>query len=280
MSQTASTPGHITEDDMVRFEDDGAVCLRQVVREEWLERLRDGVEQALAAPGPHHHVQSEPKDPGLFFTEYYLTRRLDVFARFVRESLLPSLAAQLLRSHEVRFFFDGLFVKEAATEKRSQWHQDQPYYPVDGRQVAVFWLPLDPVDKQTCLQVVRGSHDWGKWFVPVLFRNDQPFMNDDPRYETVPDLESERAHYDFLSWDMQPGDCIAFHGLSLHGASGNQRPLRRRALSTTWLGDDTVFASRATKLEPHFANLDYPAGQSLRDESEFPLVWPRNVQPT
>jgi ectoine hydroxylase-related dioxygenase (phytanoyl-CoA dioxygenase family) len=275
LSSDATTEPNIANEQVLRFESDGAVCLRQVIPMDWIEQLREGTQQALAVPGPYHHIQSSKDDPGHFFTEYYLTRRLEIFARFVRESPLPGLAAQLLKSTNVRFFFDGLFVKEAATQKRSQWHQDQPYYPIDGKQIVVFWTPLDPVNKQTCLEVVRASHDWGKWFVPVLFRNNHGFENNDPRYEAVPDMQTTSANYDYLSWDMQPGDCIAFHGLSLHGAAGNPGLKSRRALSTTWLGDDAVFAPRASELEPHFANLDYAAGEPLHDESEFPLVWTR-----
>ena len=262
------------------FAQDGAACLRQVVSSDWIEQLREGVEQALRAPGPYHHRQSDLDDPGFFYTEYYLSRRLEVFRRFVTTSVLPALAAALLASREVRFFFDGLFVKEAGTAKKSQWHQDQPYYPIDGRQVMVIWLPLDEVEKDACLEVVRGSHLWNKWFVPVLFRNDHHFDNDEARYETVPDIDAHRDDHKLLSWHMQPGDCIVFHGLSLHGAPGNNSARRRRALSTTWLGDDTVFSPRASELEPHFASLSYPSGEPLSDEREFPLVWPREQPPT
>jgi hypothetical protein len=43
---------------------------------------------------------------------------------------------------------------------------------------------------------------------------------EDPRFEPLPDIEAERSRYKFLSWDTGPGDVIAFHGLTLHGAVG------------------------------------------------------------
>ena len=240
-----------------------------------MRTLRAGTEQALQAPGRYANVQSPADDPGFFFTEYYLTRRLDAFHRFVTESPGGEIASRLLGADEVRFFFDGLFVKEPGTRKPSQWHQDQPYYPVDGEQIMVLWTPLDPVTVQTSLEVIRGSHRWGKWYVPVLFRSDTRLELADERYEVMPDIDAERDRHEILSWDMQPGDCIAFHGLALHGARGNPLSNRRRALATTWLGDDTVFAPRAGELEAHFSGLSYPVGARLTDQREFPLAWPK-----
>ena len=234
--------------------------------------LSNVVEQALHSPGPYHHVQSHADDPGFFFTEYYLSRRNPELEDFVRKGPLSAIVGALLEAQRVRFFFDGLFVKEPGTTKASQWHQDQPYYPVDGSQVVVIWLPLDPVGRRECLQIIRGSHLSGKWYQPVLFRNDHELAIEDPRYEPLPDFDG-LPDQDFLAWDLSPGDCVAFHGMSLHGATGNPTTRRRRAFSTTWLGPDTHFCARRGELEPHFAGLSYAEGASLDDDSEFPLVW-------
>jgi ectoine hydroxylase-related dioxygenase (phytanoyl-CoA dioxygenase family) len=264
----------VTAHDIATFERDGAVCLRDVIAPPWLDHLRDGVEETLREPGPHHHVQTSETDAGLFFTEYYLSRRLSIFDRFVHESPLASLSAELLQCNEIRSFQRNFsaFVKEPGTEKISQWHQDQPYYPINGRQIVVFWLPLDPIEKPACLEVVRGSHRWGKWFAPVLFKNGRQLATGDDGFEPMPDASAIRAKNDIASWDMQPGDCIAFHPLALHGAQGSRN--RRRALATTWLGDDTVFASRPGELQSHVAGLVFPEGAPLQDSFEFPLVWP------
>ena len=131
----------VTDDDVSVFETDGAVCLRGIFSIDWIEQLREGTEQALARPGPYANVQSDPNDPGFFYTEYFLWRRLPDFHDFAIGSCAGEVASRLLRSNEVRYFYDGLFVKEPGTVKSSQWHQDQPYYPVDGKLV-VIWTVL------------------------------------------------------------------------------------------------------------------------------------------
>ena len=75
-----------------------------------------------------------------------------------------------------------------------------------------------------------------------------------------------------LSWSCQPGDCVVFHGLTLHGARGNSSTsLQRRVLSTRWLGDDTVLARRPwTVSPPILGGLNY--GDRMMSDT-FPLVW-------
>src|SRR5439155_1565224 len=38
----------------------------------------------------------------------------------------------LLATAQVRFYHDHVLVKEGGTRQRTPWHQDQPYYNVDG----------------------------------------------------------------------------------------------------------------------------------------------------
>lgn len=265
----------ISDDHIAAFHADGAVCLRGVFSADWIDRLREGTQQALSRHGPYASVQSEPSDPGFFYTEYFLWRRLSAFSEFALSSCTAEIASGLLGSEEIRFFYDGLFVKEPHTLKPSQWHQDQPYYPVDGNLV-VIWTPMDAVERDTSLRVVRGSHRWNRWFLPVLFKGDKNMNRTESRYEPLPDVDAEPARYEVLSWDVEPGDCIAFNGFALHGARGNRTGTRRRALSTTWLGSDAIYAPRPGELEPHFQYMTANTpGEPLVDNDLFPLVWPR-----
>ena len=88
----------------------------------------------------------------------------------------------------------------------------------------------------TCVEYVKGSHRWGRWFQPKFFKQGGVDLAvQDPRFEPLPDLDAERGQHEFLAWDMAPGDVIAFHALTLHGASGNlSTSRRRRAWATRW----------------------------------------------
>ena len=68
----------------------------------------------------------------------------------------------------------------------------------------------------TCVEYVKGSHRWGRWFQPKFFKQGGVDLQvQDSRFEPLPDLDAERGQHEFLAWDMEPGDVIAFHALTL-----------------------------------------------------------------
>ena len=177
-----------------------------------------------------------------------------------------------------REYIDGehVLVKEPGTDKITPWHHDQPYYCVDGRQVCSLWIPLDPVARETCPEFIAGSHDWGRWFLPRKFTGID-YDHDDARLEAMPDIEADRGAYDIRSWELEPGDAIAFHFMTVHGAPANRSARRRRGFAARWLGDDAIYARRGGEVSPPFPGLDdrLQPGDPL-DTEEFPLVYPRS----
>jgi hypothetical protein len=47
-------------------------------------------------------------------------------------------------SSAVNFFYDQLFVKEPGTTERTPWHQDQPYWALQGSQICSVWVRYEP----------------------------------------------------------------------------------------------------------------------------------------
>ncbi len=97
------------------------------------------------------------------------------------------------------------------------------------------------------------------------------------QYETVPEDEIESGKWEILSWGCEPGDVVAFQGLTLHGAPGNLTFTQRRILSTRWVGEDAVFASRPWEVSPPMrAGLN--PGQPVCSTQEFPTLWDNNIE--
>ncbi len=271
------TESKLTLQEIEAFSEQGAVCLRNVLSPETLEMLGQGVDKDIADPGPLHTRQQSDEDQGFFLTDFCLAQRLPELRQFVVNSPAAGIAAQLMGSGKINFFYDALWAKGKSTPKRTRWHQDQPYYPVNGEQFCVIWFPLDPVAKDSCLELVAGSHRWGRWFQPELTRAGQQLYEGTSAYERLPDMDAERDQHEILAWDMAPGDCIAFHGLTVHGAPGNSASDRaRRAVSTFWMGDDAVFASRPGTVRPLFEGHGLDVGDPM-DCDYFPRIWPQQV---
>ena len=56
----------------------------------------------------------------------------------------------------------------------------------------------------------------------------------------MPDISADRENYRILSWDVAPGDAIAFNFRTVHGAPANHTAERRAAIAFRWLGDDVA----------------------------------------
>ena len=81
------------------------------------------------------------------------------------------IAAALMGSANADFFYDQLFVKEPGTAHPTPWHQDQPYWPVKGWQIASVWVALDRIDRSNgAVEFIAGSHRWGVHYRPTAFR--------------------------------------------------------------------------------------------------------------
>lgn len=256
------------------FARDGVLHLPGVFAD-WVERLREGIERNMRAPGPYVREYQAEGSAGYFFGDYCNWARIPEYREFVLESPAAALAARLTGSTQVRFFHEHVLVKEPQTEARTPWHHDLPYYCVEGEQTVSFWTPLDPVPRAVCLQLVAGSHRWGRRFLPRKFIG-VDYQREGETFEPVPDIDGHRDDYDIVSFDMAPGDAIAFSFLTLHGAPGNASPAnRRRAFAHRWMGDDVRFALRGGEVSPPFPDVHQRLhdGDAL-DDPAFPLVWP------
>lgn len=275
----AQTAVRLTDDEVEAFWRDGAICLRGVFEASWIELLREATDRAIAEPGPLA-IDATAEQNKKFYIELGLWSRMPPFKAFVFESAAAAIARRLLRTERLNLFFDQLFVKEPGTAAKTPWHQDQPYWPVAGRQVLSLWVPLDPVTLATGgLEYVRGSHDWNAFYRPEKFGAGRPGHEEKLsrlQGERIPDLDAERSHHEFLSWDMQPGDVLVHQAMTIHGAPGNSSStVRRRAYSIRWTGDDAIWDPRPGILEtiPGPSTLPYPTviGGPL-DSEAFPPI--------
>lgn len=251
---------------------DGAVAVRGLFSVDEIELLREGIDSNIVSPSPRSIVASRPDDPGWFMEDFCNWQDNAAYRRFIEETALASAAARLMQSRQVRLFHDHMLVKEPGTAQRTAWHQDQPFYNVDGRQNVSFWIPADQVPEEWTLEFVAGSHT-GPWLMPRTFMTEEARWFPDGSLEEAPDIEADRDAHRILRWAIEPGDAVAFHMLTLHGAAGVRGTQRRRVFSVRLLGDDMVHAPRPWKTSPEFPDIDeeLPAGSPM-DHPLFPVL--------
>lgn len=258
----------IKQEQIDAFQSDGVVLIKGLF-DGFVDSIREGIEQNLSEPGVHAAENLVSGEHGRFFDDYCNWTRIRSFEHVIRESPAAAVAADLMKSQRVQIFHDHVLVKEPGTSKPTPWHQDSPYYFVDGKQTVSFWAPMDPVNDAT-LRCVAGSHRWDRPVLPTRWLANDDFYPNTHDYLPVPDPDAEGMQ--IREWTMQPGDAVAFSFQTLHGARGNNSATRRRAFSLRFVGDDARFVDRPGPTSPPFAGHGMHAGQRLR-EDWFPTVF-------
>ncbi|MGR3814937.1 MAG: phytanoyl-CoA dioxygenase family protein [Cognatishimia activa] len=260
----------LTQDHIDAFQRDGVVLIKGLFADH-VETLRAGIDRNIAEPGPYAAENLKEGEAGRFFDDYCNWTRIPEFEEVIRTSAAAEVAADLMGSSRVQVFHDHILVKEPGTSKPTPWHQDGPYYFVDGTQNVSFWSPVDPVTEAS-LRCVAGSHKWEKPVLPTRWLSEENFYPDEDAYMPVPDPDAEGM--EIREWAMEPGDAVAFNFAILHGARGNEAKARRRAFSLRMIGDDARYVERPGRTSPPFPGHDMVAGQVLR-EDWFPVIFER-----
>jgi len=196
------------------------------------------------------------------------------------EGPLPELVAQLTGSTKVNYYADQVFLKEPGSQIRTPFHQDQPYFLVDGP-VAVCWVPIDVVGLDNGpMGYVRGSHRWNKVFKPSDFVTDTGTFPEENGVEHG-DLEQmpaiSAAEHDLVYFEAEPGDVIVHHWATIHGAAGNvSTTATRRAASVRYAHGDSRYYQRTSSPEPFRFTTGLVSGDPLETSDRFPIVWPRD----
>lgn len=267
----AVTPNRsLTADEIRRYQEDGVVMIKGAIDPSWLRLIEAGVEQARDEMSMLGRFMSR-KTAG-YQMDIFLWKRIDELRDAIYYGPFAHWAQQLMGSREVRFFYDQMFVKEPGTDAPTPWHQDLSFWPIRGEQITSFWIPLDPVTRESSgLMYVRGSHRWPQRFKAIS--PDYVAAIIDEKMDDIPDINADPGKYELLDWQMEPGDILMFHPLTLHGSHGNRhRTRRRRALALRWTGDDVVYAPSSKRMPIHYRHSS-AVGGALRGAA-FPRILP------
>lgn len=268
-----ATPSRsFTAQELATYERDGVVCARGLLDQALVEHLREALEDAIETLSVLGKQALNQESRG-FHGDIFVWKLHDAFRDLALFSSLPALAQQVLGTDTVNFFYEQFFVKRAGSPVDTPWHQDIPFWPVTGSQIASFWITLDPVTRASSgLEFVRGSHHWKERFKAVTPGRDAYLMDTD--LPVAPNYAEHRGEYDVVGWDMEPGDVLLFGPVVCHGSAGNDSNTRdRRALAFRYCGSDVHFAPRHATM-PLLWDHGLEPGDRLQG-SLFPQVWPR-----
>jgi ectoine hydroxylase-related dioxygenase (phytanoyl-CoA dioxygenase family) len=240
----------ITPEAVAAFQRDGAILLNNVLDEAELELQRVGVDEAHARPSERYSRVQSADSRGETLVDQFPSLASPALRALLEAGRVAEIAARMMGTSSAQLVLDQLFYKQTGRIVPTPWHQDTPFLCVRGHDIARVWLSCDPSPADLTVQVVRGSHRWNVIYSTTseaqsAVRTSEEggaFTYDgigDARQPPTPDIERYRDSFDILTFDVEPGDAVVFHGHVLHGAAGRDDYAQpRRAFASLWGGPD------------------------------------------
>ena len=255
----------ITPDEVGTYHRDGVLLLSGMFDKDWIELLNKGIDTNIKTPTRHSRIWYKDTSGRSMFYDHTAWQNINEYKKFIFNSPAAQICGQLMRSTTINFFFDSVFVRSTGTQFETPWHQDEPYWSVEGYDACSIWMPLGPVKQKNALSFVPGSHRLKTVFKqynfgdlnPVRKKNVDQVDFSDIAEQEFPDINADPKRFGVVSWDMQPGDCIAFNGRTMHGGSGKlDDDCELRVFTTKWVGDDVRIKFRDCGMDPdHSADM-------------------------
>jgi ectoine hydroxylase-related dioxygenase (phytanoyl-CoA dioxygenase family) len=245
MPQSART-ATVTDDLVSRYREDGVVCHHGAFSSREMAIFEEAYQVLMDNP-TYKQMELQVVGDGRFATD--LTNRsekaVEQLERVFAETCVADLAQACMGSTDVWFYYEQVWLKEGLA-RRSPWHQDASYLPVEGPHLTRLWIPLDPVPPNGNLEFIRGSHADNVLYVPSKWDPDDQTeaLYTAESMQPLPNIEGHREDWDIVSFDTGPGDVIMFHTGILHGGAATAAGQRRRSLSLMFYGDDAQYAVR------------------------------------
>ena len=275
----------ITSKEIDTYHRDGVLLLKNMFDKGWIELLNKGLDLNCKSPTERSRIWDKDDEGHTMFYDTLAWRKIKEYKKFIFDSPAAQICGQLMKTTTVNYFFDAVFVRSAGTKFETPWHQDEPYWSIEGYDACTLWMPLVPVKKKNCLSFVPGSHLFKSVFNQKNFGEITGHPKDQVDFSKVaneefPDINGDPEKFRVISWKLQPGDCIAFNGRTMHGGSGKlDSDTNLRVFTTKWLGDDVRIKFRNYGMDPDFSSLMIKKGLKSGDRPDtdlYPRVWSKN----
>jgi ectoine hydroxylase-related dioxygenase (phytanoyl-CoA dioxygenase family) len=265
------------------LERDGAVLVKGLLDSGWRHELV-GLFDTLVAQGQDlsdYYGEEDSKQRGAGKGRTVVCecswRREPKFLEFLQQSPLAQAAAELMQSPTIALYEDLLIFKSAGAEQPTPWHQDEPQWPVSGRQMVSAWFCLDPVTPATgALKFAAGTHR-GPMYRPFAPPDRAADLAADDRFfegGPLPDVDGANGRFAIRSYEVQPGDVLFFHPRVLHAALGSAPTHARRTFSIRFLGGDVRWLPKQSVFHDWLKQVELRKGDPVIGE-RFPPLWPR-----
>jgi len=207
----------VSELEIKKYKEEGYVLFRQMVSPEIAAELQKEIMDIMAVIGLGHTKLRQ--------TAQYL--RDSLLAAYVQSRLLRDVASALMES-PAHLYLPFTAVKSGGGGGKFHFHQDGNYTRYTQGQGINLWTALVPMRAENGgLSIVPGSHLGG-------LVDSENSGDGDVHRKVSKEPENSRLI------EMEPGDCVAFSRLTVHGSGPNHTAEHRVAYAVQFHSEDAV----------------------------------------
>lgn len=223
------------------FAEQGFVLVPDLVSAAEIERYGQAIDEAVdarVAADPRGDLRERSGYERSFRQCINLWEDAPAVRPFTFHPVVAAVAAALLDVPAVRLWHDQALYKGPGG-RRTDPHQDQPYWPVVEPVTVTAWIPLMDVTLEAgAMGYVPGSHQFGVRKFADIFTARGFDLENGPEARGVPPM--------FVP--AEAGSVIFHHGLTIHTAGVNQTSETRRAHTMIYFADG---CTRSDSKLPH-----------------------------
>ena len=171
-------------------------------------------------------------------------------------------AAQLLSGTRLRLWHDELFAKKPLHSLSTEMHQDSPKWPHSNapNTVTVWIALLDIPEEAGCLVFVPKSQFFTR-LADVSVSQPNGYRNILPELDWMPKV----------AVPLRAGDCVFFHGMTMHRANPNRSDRWRLAFSVHYIDATTTYRAEGRHVPLVLPEEELPDGTAIEGE-RFPVL--------
>ncbi|MCK9503757.1 MAG: phytanoyl-CoA dioxygenase family protein [Porticoccaceae bacterium] len=250
-----------------QFEDEGVVCIPSALNSDEMNLLEEAYEEHFnRAKSIAEVMYGDGKDEIYFLTDNTLENS-PYYQKIIKETRLADIVQDLFRGEDVYYHLEQMWNKQGGA-RRTAWHQDTAYLPFSGSGLIILWIPLEDLDAENVLEVVRGSHKSTLYNASLYDPKDVTAPLYDEKYlPRLPDIEKERNKWNIFSTAMKRGDVLALHPGCLHGGASTKSGKIRRSYTFRFFSPSAIY----TPL-PENIDLDHNEFSNQRQDTDERIV--------
>ena len=156
------------------------------------------------------------------------------FLNYARDPTILDMVAQLI-GPDICLWNMSFFAKPALNGKKTPYHQDGEYWPIQPLATCTVWIAIDAATQENgCLRYIPGSHKDNRLMAHEV--------RDDPNYTLNRELVKTEYDESIAEDLILPAGGMALHDIYIaHGSEENRSPHPRRGMTLRLMPTSSVY---------------------------------------